>query len=171
MNEDDYDSVVSDMRLKNGLLFGIPVILDTDRDDITPGTKVPSPLQPDSFFLNTSPVHVFFSRCCSPTAVCPSPPWTSSPSGHQTSPSRRHTYHRMHPGDTTAGYRDVMCRPSAQALKCYRTSSLEHPGVSSAHLIASIAPIYRPLGAFCVLSRVVFVPRCTTFVLWLPDWV
>ena len=40
MNEDEYNSVVNDMRLTNGLLFGLPVVLDTDRDDLTPGTKV-----------------------------------------------------------------------------------------------------------------------------------
>ena len=40
MNQPDYESVVSDMRLKNGLLFGIPVVLDTDREDVAVGDKV-----------------------------------------------------------------------------------------------------------------------------------
>jgi len=80
MNEDDYDSVVSDMRLKNGLLFGIPVILDTDRDDITPGTKV---------LLTNGGVPI--------AALDVESKWTPD-------------------------------KP-LEALKCYRTSSLEHPGV------------------------------------------
>eukprot|EP00343_Euplotes_focardii_P011872 CAMPEP_0205830404 /NCGR_PEP_ID=MMETSP0206-20130828/40936_1 /ASSEMBLY_ACC=CAM_ASM_000279 /TAXON_ID=36767 /ORGANISM="Euplotes focardii, Strain TN1" /LENGTH=411 /DNA_ID=CAMNT_0053134027 /DNA_START=44 /DNA_END=1279 /DNA_ORIENTATION=+ len=40
MNQDDYDSVVSDYHLKSGELFGLPVVLDVNRDDIVPGTKV-----------------------------------------------------------------------------------------------------------------------------------
>lgn len=40
MQKEDYDTVVADMRLKNGLLFGIPVVLDTDREDIVVGDKV-----------------------------------------------------------------------------------------------------------------------------------
>jgi len=40
MNKEDYESVVANMRLTNGLLFGIPVVLDTDRDDIVVGDKV-----------------------------------------------------------------------------------------------------------------------------------
>jgi sulfate adenylyltransferase len=40
MSRADYDGVVQDMRLENGLLFGIPVVLDTNRDDIVVGDKV-----------------------------------------------------------------------------------------------------------------------------------
>jgi hypothetical protein len=40
MNQEEYDSVVKDMRLPNGLLFGLPIILDTDREDVVLGDKV-----------------------------------------------------------------------------------------------------------------------------------
>merc|ERR1712147_321529 len=40
MNEADYDSVVANMRLTNGLLFGLPIVLDTDCEEIQPGSKV-----------------------------------------------------------------------------------------------------------------------------------
>ena len=40
MTKEEYDSVVKDMRLPNGLLFGLPIVLDTDRDDIVVGDKV-----------------------------------------------------------------------------------------------------------------------------------
>lgn len=40
MDHADYDSVVKNMRLSNGLLFGLPIVLDTDREDIKVGDKV-----------------------------------------------------------------------------------------------------------------------------------
>ena len=40
MDEAAYTSVVNDMRLPNGLLFGLPVVLDTDSEDIQPGDKI-----------------------------------------------------------------------------------------------------------------------------------
>jgi sulfate adenylyltransferase len=40
MNQADYNSVVDSHRLANGLLFGLPVVLDTERDDITLGDRV-----------------------------------------------------------------------------------------------------------------------------------
>lgn len=40
MSEGDYMSVVENMRLENGLLFGIPVVLDTNDESIAPGDKV-----------------------------------------------------------------------------------------------------------------------------------
>lgn len=40
MSKADYESVVSDMRLTNGLLFGLPIVLDTDSEEIQPGMKV-----------------------------------------------------------------------------------------------------------------------------------
>ena len=40
MNEDAYQSVVDKMRLPNGLLFGLPVVMDTNNDAIKPGSKV-----------------------------------------------------------------------------------------------------------------------------------
>jgi len=36
-NEDEYKHVVEHMRLTNGLLFGLPVVFDTDREDIKAG--------------------------------------------------------------------------------------------------------------------------------------
>lgn len=40
MVEEDYTSVVDKMRLANGLLFGLPVVLDTDSEDFVVGDKV-----------------------------------------------------------------------------------------------------------------------------------
>eukprot|EP01060_Flectonema_neradi_P029784 TRINITY_DN419_c2_g1_i1.p1 TRINITY_DN419_c2_g1~~TRINITY_DN419_c2_g1_i1.p1 ORF type:complete len:400 (+),score=107.99 TRINITY_DN419_c2_g1_i1:66-1265(+) len=40
MGEEDYQSVVDDMKLTNGNIFGLPVCLDTDRTDIKEGQHV-----------------------------------------------------------------------------------------------------------------------------------
>jgi sulfate adenylyltransferase len=40
MNKDDYESVVKDMRLTNGLLFGLPIVLDTSSEDYVVGDKL-----------------------------------------------------------------------------------------------------------------------------------
>jgi sulfate adenylyltransferase len=40
LGPDDYDAVVRDGRLTSGLLFGLPIVFDTDRDDIHPGHRV-----------------------------------------------------------------------------------------------------------------------------------
>jgi len=40
MNKEEYESVVDNHRLTNGLLFGLPVVLDTNREDLTVGKKV-----------------------------------------------------------------------------------------------------------------------------------
>merc|ERR1712023_358924 len=40
MNEDDYNSVVKDMRLSNNLIFGLPIVLDTNDESIQPGMKL-----------------------------------------------------------------------------------------------------------------------------------
>ncbi len=40
MTEEDYTSVVDNMRLSNGLVFGLPVVLDTDSEDIRPGDNI-----------------------------------------------------------------------------------------------------------------------------------
>lgn len=40
MNENAYHAVVDDMRLPNGLLFGLPVVMDTFDDSIKPGHRV-----------------------------------------------------------------------------------------------------------------------------------
>jgi sulfate adenylyltransferase len=40
MNEETYDSVVKDMRLPSGELFGLPVVMDTDREDVLCSDKV-----------------------------------------------------------------------------------------------------------------------------------
>ena len=37
MTKEEYMSVVENNRLPNGLLFGLPVVYDTDRDDLKPG--------------------------------------------------------------------------------------------------------------------------------------
>jgi len=40
MNEETYDNVVAETRLPSGLLFGLPVVLDTNDPALVPGTKV-----------------------------------------------------------------------------------------------------------------------------------
>jgi len=40
MSEENYNSVVKQNRLKSGLLFGLPIVMDTDREDIKPGDSV-----------------------------------------------------------------------------------------------------------------------------------
>jgi sulfate adenylyltransferase len=40
MNEEDYNSVVEKMRLSNGLLFGLPVVMDTNCTAVKAGDKV-----------------------------------------------------------------------------------------------------------------------------------
>ena len=40
MSESNYNSVVRDNRIESGLLFGLPIVMDTDKDDINPGDSV-----------------------------------------------------------------------------------------------------------------------------------
>lgn len=40
MSEEEYHSVVDLMHMPNGLIFGLPVVMDTDREDIAVGDKV-----------------------------------------------------------------------------------------------------------------------------------
>ena len=40
MHQEDYQSVVDTNRTTSGLLFGLPIVMDTDRDDITVGQKL-----------------------------------------------------------------------------------------------------------------------------------
>jgi len=40
LGKDDYNSVVENMRLSSGELFGLPVVMDTDSEEIGPGHKV-----------------------------------------------------------------------------------------------------------------------------------
>ena len=40
MLEEDYDSVVKNNRTSSGLLFGLPIILDTDREDLVAGDRI-----------------------------------------------------------------------------------------------------------------------------------
>lgn len=40
MDEKDYLSVVNNMRLENGLLFGLPVVYDTDDERVSPGKRI-----------------------------------------------------------------------------------------------------------------------------------
>ena len=37
MSEANYNSVVKENRIESGLLFGLPIVMDTDREDINPG--------------------------------------------------------------------------------------------------------------------------------------
>ena len=40
MEENDYKSVVNDLKLANGLIFGLPVVFDTDDVRVVPGATV-----------------------------------------------------------------------------------------------------------------------------------
>ena len=40
MHQEDYDAVVSGHRLASGQLFGLPIVMDTDRDDVVVGDKL-----------------------------------------------------------------------------------------------------------------------------------
>ena len=40
MHQEDYDAVVSGHRLAAGQLFGLPIVMDTDRDDVVVGDKL-----------------------------------------------------------------------------------------------------------------------------------
>jgi sulfate adenylyltransferase len=40
MSEKNYNSVVKQNRLESGLLFGLPIVMDTDREDINPGDSI-----------------------------------------------------------------------------------------------------------------------------------
>ena len=40
MGESNYNSVVRNNRIESGLLFGLPIVMDTDKDDINPGDSV-----------------------------------------------------------------------------------------------------------------------------------
>ena len=40
MHQEDYDAVVSGNRLAAGQLFGLPIVMDTDRDDVVVGDKL-----------------------------------------------------------------------------------------------------------------------------------
>ena len=40
MHQEDYDAVVSGHRLAAGQLFGLPIVMDTDRDDVAVGDKL-----------------------------------------------------------------------------------------------------------------------------------
>jgi len=40
MKEDDYLSVVNDLKLADGLIFSLPVVFDTDDDRVVPGAKI-----------------------------------------------------------------------------------------------------------------------------------
>ena len=40
MSEADYNSVVKENRIKSGMLFGLPIVMDTEREDINPGDSV-----------------------------------------------------------------------------------------------------------------------------------
>lgn len=40
MNKEQYESVVESYRLPDGTLFGLPLVYDTNRDDLTPGKNI-----------------------------------------------------------------------------------------------------------------------------------
>lgn len=40
INEEEYNSVVNDMQLTDGTIFGLPIVLDTNSEDIVVGDRV-----------------------------------------------------------------------------------------------------------------------------------
>ena len=40
VSQADYTSIVNDMKLTDGTIFGLPIVLDTDSEDISVGDKV-----------------------------------------------------------------------------------------------------------------------------------
>lgn len=79
MDEDEYNSVVENHRLKNGLLFGLPVVFDTNSEELQPGQTI------------------LLKQADLPIAIL----------------------------DINSKY---LPNKVVEALKCYGTSSLEHPG-------------------------------------------
>lgn len=46
MDEGDYKSVVEHMHTEKGLMFGLPIVLDTDREDIKARARMPPAAAP-----------------------------------------------------------------------------------------------------------------------------
>lgn len=40
MNEEDYASVVENAKTTDGTIFGLPIVMDTEREDINIGSKI-----------------------------------------------------------------------------------------------------------------------------------
>ena len=62
MEEGDYKSVVDNLKLSNGLIFGLPVVYDTDDDRVVPGAKVL--LQYKNVPIAVFHVSTYNSHCC-----------------------------------------------------------------------------------------------------------
>lgn len=149
MSQAEYDSVVKDMRLPNGLLFGLPIVLDTNREDVNLGDKVGTAARPDSacsinlrFNLVTpgsapcvcsaqpaaagSKLMCFTSLSCAGQVACAdaaAPPAAAPPA-----PQVLLQYQGQDLAVLTVGDKWVPNKP-LECLKCYGTSSLEHPAV------------------------------------------
>ena len=132
MNQADYDSVVADMRTKAGLLFGLPIVLDTDREDLNVGDKV-------CFGF------VFCFCCCVVVVLLHTPRRHTHAHAKQNTQPIKTT--NTKPNKTKQTTKKVLLQYQGQdlaavtieskwvpnkpleCLKCYGTSSLEHPAV------------------------------------------
>ena len=121
MDKAEYDSVVKDMRLPNGLLFGLPIVLDTNREDIAVGDKVRAHTgtgrlggRAEAHTSQQQP----WAKPHTLTALLPlSPP-----------PQVLVQYQGQDLAVVTISDKWVPNKP-LECLKCYGTSSLEHPAV------------------------------------------
>jgi len=40
MNQEDYQSVLENAKTTDGTIFGLPIVMDTDDESISPGSKI-----------------------------------------------------------------------------------------------------------------------------------
>lgn len=124
MNEDEYNSVVQDMKLPSGLIFGLPVVMDTADSNVKVGSKLlltykvrrplPGPAVP-ARSARPGTVHFCSMHVCSVRAHWAPILLLARPQGTDMA---------------------VMTVESAwepdkpkECLSCYGTASIEHPGV------------------------------------------
>lgn len=121
MDEADYVSVVNTMHLVNGLIFGLPVVFDTNDAHIQPGKFVCSIpylfLVKISFGLPLSQLSVHISYTHTHTS-------THTHTGHKLLLKYNHVPIAVM--EVTSKYTP---NKALEAKQCYGTSSVEHPGV------------------------------------------
>lgn len=142
MQEGDYKSVVNDLKLSNGLIFGLPVVFDTDDERVVPGAKVLLQYKNVPIAVFDVRLHFFrqqhrlpptwseyFLRLPSATVSLHSDT-LSSHSLH----NKSHTHTLSYPPTLTHAHLQVSSRyvpnKALEAKKCYGTTSIEHPAVS-----------------------------------------
>jgi sulfate adenylyltransferase len=119
MNEEEYTSVVLDMKLPNRLFFSLPVVFDTNDESIKVGDKlllkdgdrpIASMVKVFSSFL----LHFFHEQCVLLCAEC----------GIYLFTLCIHTYENIKVVESK-----YLPQKPLECLKCYGTTSIEHPGV------------------------------------------